>query len=153
LFSARQVVTLVTLSRQVRVAHNAMLAAGMEPERAKAVTTYLALALDRLADYSSTLCVWTNSGEFIAHTFGRQALPMVWDYVEMIPAVTGRVLWSGLRVLLSMSPKCLSKQLSSTKVLLLANSILMVTSMLSLLIPRTMTMSLTLTWQTFSMYG
>jgi len=95
LFSARQVVTLVTLSRQVRVAHNAMLAAGMEPERAKAVTTYLALALDRLADYSSTLCVWTNSGEFIAHTFGRQALPMVWDYVEINPFSDSSGNWAG----------------------------------------------------------
>jgi len=29
--------------------------------------------------------MWASSGEFIAHTFGRQALPMVWDYAEVNP--------------------------------------------------------------------
>jgi adenine-specific DNA methylase len=31
------------------------------------------------------LCVWAVAGEFIAHTFGRQALPMIWDYFESSP--------------------------------------------------------------------
>jgi putative DNA methylase len=44
-----------------------------------------ALALDRLADYSSSLCRWVPNGEFIGNTFGRQALPMIWDFCEVNP--------------------------------------------------------------------
>lgn len=54
-------------------------------EFAKAVAVYLAQVLSRQADYNSTLCVWAVAGEFIAHTLGRQALPMIWDYFELYP--------------------------------------------------------------------
>lgn len=54
-------------------------------EYVKAVASYLALSISRLVDYNSSLCVWAVAGEFIAHTFGRQALPMVWDYFELNP--------------------------------------------------------------------
>jgi adenine-specific DNA methylase len=40
------------------------------------------LAVSRCVDYSSANCVWGVTGEFIAHTFGRQALPIVWDFAE-----------------------------------------------------------------------
>jgi len=57
------------------------------------VQTCLAMALGRLADYSSSLCMWAPAGEFVAHTFGRQALPMVWDFAEVNPlSDTG---WNG----------------------------------------------------------
>jgi len=49
------------------------------------VATYLALGVDRLADYNSVQCVWNISRELVAHTFGRQALQMVWDYIEVNP--------------------------------------------------------------------
>ncbi|HHV57797.1 MAG TPA: DUF1156 domain-containing protein [Firmicutes bacterium] len=52
---------------------------------ADAVATYLALAVDRGADYWSTICAWHTTGEKIAHTFGRQAIPMVWDFTEANP--------------------------------------------------------------------
>ncbi len=58
---------------------------GYDEEYAKGVASYLAIAIDRQADYNSTLCVWAVAGEFIAHTFGRQAIPMVWDYFELCP--------------------------------------------------------------------
>ena len=45
----------------------------------------LALVNDRLADYSSTVCSWHNSGEKLGHTFARFALPIVWDYTEVNP--------------------------------------------------------------------
>jgi len=85
LFNARQLLALITFSRQVRAAYDAMLAEGMEPERASAVATYLAIVVDRVADYGSSLTRWRNTVEAIAGTFGRQALPMVWDYVEINP--------------------------------------------------------------------
>ena len=52
---------------------------------ADALTTYLALATDRLADRLSSLCGWDSGYVKIRNTFGRQALPMVWDYAEGNP--------------------------------------------------------------------
>jgi len=51
----------------------------VESERVKAVGTYLAVLSDRQADYNSTLCRWLTTREIMGSTFGRQALPMVWD--------------------------------------------------------------------------
>lgn len=85
LFNPRQKLALVTFAEKVRRAHARMLEEGGEPEFAKAVGTYLGLAVDRLADYNSTICVWHTPKELVAHTFGRQALPMVWDYIEINP--------------------------------------------------------------------
>lgn len=50
---------------------------------AEAITVYLALAIDRCADYNSSICSWNVVGEKIGHTFARQAIPMVWDYAEV----------------------------------------------------------------------
>ncbi|MDY0171255.1 MAG: hypothetical protein RBS80_32240, partial [Thermoguttaceae bacterium] len=51
---------------------------------AEAVGVYLAVAASRLTDRSSTICTWDShkSAEKIRNTFGRQALPMTWDYAE-----------------------------------------------------------------------
>lgn len=49
----------------------------------KAVMGYLAIILDRIADRGCSLARWDNTGEKIQATFGRQALPMVWDFVEL----------------------------------------------------------------------
>ena len=51
----------------------------------EALIAFLALVNDRLADYSSTTCSWHNSGEKLAHTFTRFALPVMWDYTEVNP--------------------------------------------------------------------
>ena len=52
---------------------------------ADAVATYLGFANDKAADYWSGICSWHSSGEKIRNTFGRQAIPMVWDYAETNP--------------------------------------------------------------------
>ncbi|MEM3927764.1 MAG: DUF1156 domain-containing protein [Archaeoglobaceae archaeon] len=85
LFNSRQKLALITFAEKVRNAYSKMIAEGMDEEFAKAVVSYLGFVIDRLADYNSTLCVWAVAGEFIAHTFGRQALPIVWDYFELSP--------------------------------------------------------------------
>ncbi len=54
-------------------------------EYAKAVVSYLGLIFDRLADKNSNLVVYNVVGEKVEHVFGRQALGMVWDYVEVNP--------------------------------------------------------------------
>ncbi|ARV61677.1 hypothetical protein BZZ01_26380 [Nostocales cyanobacterium HT-58-2] len=50
-----------------------------------AVATYLAFTVDRMSDYSSSICSWHSSGEKMRNTFARQAIPMTWDYAEVNP--------------------------------------------------------------------
>jgi len=85
LFNPRQKLALITFAEKVRQAHERMLAEGYEEEYAGAVATYLALGVDRLADYNSGIARWVSHGEFVGNTFTRQALPMVWDYFELSP--------------------------------------------------------------------
>ncbi|MDW8002109.1 MAG: DUF1156 domain-containing protein, partial [Deltaproteobacteria bacterium] len=85
LFNARQKLALITFADAVRRAHAEMLRAGYQPEFAKAVATYLGVAFDRLVDQETVLVPWITQLEAVAHTFNRQALPIVWDYVEAFP--------------------------------------------------------------------
>ena len=84
LFNPRQMLVLLTFSRiiqetivKIRLEH--------EEDYARAVATYLALALDKLADYNSVVTTWNVSRDGIRNTFTRQAIPMVWDYAESNP--------------------------------------------------------------------
>ncbi|MGQ9651829.1 MAG: DUF1156 domain-containing protein [Phycisphaerae bacterium] len=90
LFTPRQMLCLLTFAAAVREAGEAASRLydsrdGSHPERAKAVATYLGLLVNRQADYNSALCHWHNTGEKLGNTFGRQALPMVWDFTELAP--------------------------------------------------------------------
>ena len=77
---------LLTLCQLAREAHAEMLDEGMEPERAKAVATYLGLLVDRIADSTARLCTWDNSTQRRpSNTYARQALPMTWDFSEANP--------------------------------------------------------------------
>ena len=62
---------------------------------ADAITTYLAFAIDRCATRWSSVCVWDTQGEKIGQVFGRQAIPMVWDFVEANPFSNSSGNWSG----------------------------------------------------------
>ena len=55
---------------------------------AEAVGVYLSFVVDKCVDYWSTICTWHNSGEKIRNTFGRQAIPMTWDFAETNPIST-----------------------------------------------------------------
>ena len=50
-----------------------------------ALTTYLAFVINKTSDYWSNICTWHNSKEIMRNAFGRQALPMVWDFAEANP--------------------------------------------------------------------
>ena len=85
LFNARQKLSLITFTDKIRQAHSRMLAEGYDPDYAKAVVSYLACGISRLADQSTVLVPWITQLEAVAHTFNRQALGMVWDYIESYP--------------------------------------------------------------------
>lgn len=60
---------------------------------AQAVCVYLGFAVDREANYCSAQNAW--SGDFIIQVFGRQGIPMVWDYAETNPFSNSTGNWSG----------------------------------------------------------
>ncbi len=82
LFTARQLTALSTFSELVEAARSQMFKDGAAEDYAKAIATYLAFAVDKGTDYWSGLCSWHSSGEKMRNTFGRQAIPMVWDFAE-----------------------------------------------------------------------
>jgi len=83
LFTNRQLLALSTFVIHTRQA--IAQAAMHSSEPAEAIGGLLAICLDRLADYSSSLCSWHNSAQKMRNTFGRFALPMVWDFCEVSP--------------------------------------------------------------------
>jgi len=83
LFTSRQ---LLALGGFVLILRRLMQELDGRPESwREALIANLALVNDRLADYSSAVCSWHNSGEKLRNTFGRFALPIVWDYTEVNP--------------------------------------------------------------------
>ncbi len=74
LFTARQKLALVTLNHlatESKIPHQ--------------VASSLALAISRCSEQMSSLVRWRTTVEAVAGTFGRQALPIMWDFVEIAP--------------------------------------------------------------------
>lgn len=99
LFTPRQMVGLTTFCDLVQEARELAIAdakaAGMAEDElglaqggkgakayGDAVAVYLTFAVNRLADYNSTIATWKSSGEQVMQTYKRQAIPMTWDYPE-----------------------------------------------------------------------
>ena len=108
LFTPRQLTVLTTFSALVAEAQKKAeadaIAAGMANDHlplrsggqgakayGEAVGVYLAFGIDKLSNYSCSLCTWLNQpkNEIVGNAFGRQALPMVWDYAEANPFSNG----------------------------------------------------------------
>lgn len=102
LFTSRQLTALTTFSELVSEAQAKAeadaVAAGMKNDHlplrnggdgakayGEAVGVYLAFVISKLADRGSTICGWDSSREGLRNTFGRQAIPMTWDYSEGNP--------------------------------------------------------------------
>ena len=83
LFNYRQKLALITFTEKVRESYKKMIDQGVEKDYAIAITTYLAILIDRLADKNTILSRYHKSGEKIENTFGRPALPMIWDHAEI----------------------------------------------------------------------
>ena len=109
-FTPRQLVALTTFSDLVpeaiaRVRADA-LAAGMRDDGrgldaggngatayAEAVGVYLAFALDKMADLGNSLVRWEPVAQCPRQLFGRQAIPMIWDFAEANPMSTSSGGW------------------------------------------------------------
>lgn len=73
LFTARQKVALMKLSHLI---------SERTASSKRKLSSPLAAVLSRCADHWSSGAMWIQDLEAVAHTFGRQALPIVWDFVE-----------------------------------------------------------------------
>ena len=102
LFTNRQLTALTTFSALVgeaqKKAEADAVAAGMFNDHialaeggagarayGEAVGVYLAFVVDKMTDYHSSICSWNPPRDGLRNTFGRQAIPMVWDYAEGNP--------------------------------------------------------------------
>lgn len=102
LFTTRQLQALTTISdllneATVRVQEDAV-QAGLPDQQvplgeggrgarayAEAVRVYLAFAIDRMADYCSSISTWRPKDSAMRSTLGKQAIPMSWDFAEGSP--------------------------------------------------------------------
>jgi putative DNA methylase len=87
LFTPRQLLALTTLSRLVREA-GVKIAAAEETglaEAVQAVQAVLTCVVSRSAEHLSSLCRWNSSGQKMQASFGRQAIPIVWDFCDASP--------------------------------------------------------------------
>jgi putative DNA methylase len=111
LFTERQALALTTFSEilaevRLRIENDAsLLSIDENPIRnggtgrtayADALITYLAFAIDKCADYWSSICSWHSSKELIRNTFGRQAIPMTWDFAETNPFSSSTGNWMAM---------------------------------------------------------
>ena len=102
LFTQRQLTALSTFSDLVvkareQVKTDAIKASCEEAEAyANAVVTYLAFAIDKSADYWSSLCGWNADRQTVSNTFGRQAISMVWSYAECNPFSQSSGNWTAM---------------------------------------------------------
>jgi len=101
LFTNRQLVALTTLSDLVSEVRTKVLADALEAGMstgdrledggvgaeayADAVATYLAMAVDKLADLNNSLTRWSQTAQCPLQLFSRHAVPMVWDFPESNP--------------------------------------------------------------------
>jgi len=98
LFNPRQLLTLVKLVKLIREAGKKIeeekLREGWSREDAykyaEAITTYLAIALIKYADYSSFVAGW-NQSLIMGHSLSMRGLAMIWNYNDMTPWAS----WTG----------------------------------------------------------
>jgi adenine-specific DNA methylase len=85
LFTPRQLSALGTVVKHTRATREAMVTEGYPEVWVAAIIGYLYCSLSRLADRNSQLCTWQVGADKIGHTFARFALPITWDFVEVMP--------------------------------------------------------------------
>ena len=85
LFTNRQLTALTTFSELIPEIQAQVQTDGGSKDYADALTVYLAFLADKMAMYGSSFCLWHTSRDIPVHLFGRQAIPMVWEYAEANP--------------------------------------------------------------------
>lgn len=82
LYTSRQLLALHTLVSSLIQLKQEI---GIETDYKKAVFLYLAMIIDKNADYNSSFCTWHPGREVIGHVYTKQAIPMIFDFPETYP--------------------------------------------------------------------
>ena len=96
LFTNRQLTVLTTFTDLVHDARDYVSAHCAEPGYANAVATYLGLCASKAAAFHTTQARWRPNENKTAPAFGRQAIPMVWDFAETNPFAGAGGDWLGI---------------------------------------------------------
>ncbi len=92
LFTPRQLLVLFTLVKHIRRAHAEMLDQGVSEDRARALTTFFAMAFGRFVIAFNKFSRWEPQDQITRGAIGdRQALKMIYDFSDINPfaATTG----------------------------------------------------------------
>lgn len=82
LFTNRQLMALTTFSELIGEVRTQIEAHGGSAEYARALSVYLAFGVSRMTDINNALCRWETTKTQVRNLFGRQAIPMMWDFAE-----------------------------------------------------------------------
>ena len=85
LYNDRQKLALLIFLEKILESYKKMQDEKMALKRAKDILLYLGIIFNRLVDKNSNLVIYNVVREEVEHVFGRPALAMVWDYVELNP--------------------------------------------------------------------
>ena len=96
LFTERQLVSLTTFSDLIPTVHDSIISDGGTAKYANAISTYLAFAIDRMANGGCRFTRWQNSGDKVAGVFSRQTIQMIWDFGEANPFSHSTQNWKDL---------------------------------------------------------
>ena len=94
LFTQRQLLTLTTISKLINNVGVKLEAENNDVRFSNAVQTCLSLIFNKQADLGNSLCRWESNAQCPRNLFGRQALPMVWDFAEAVPTGNSSGSWS-----------------------------------------------------------
>ncbi len=112
LYTSRQLVALTTFADLINEARDSVrrdaIAAGLPRDGggidgggsgataySEALSAYLGCVLSRSASYNNTFSMWNMKGGSVAQIFGRQAISMSWDFIEINPLAKMSGNWAG----------------------------------------------------------
>jgi adenine-specific DNA methylase len=89
MFSPRQLLCHGTSVEIFRELLESQQQGGQSSDLASAAFVYLALAMDKMADYNSRMTRWHSGREVMVNTFDRHDFAFKWSYAEMAPLIVG----------------------------------------------------------------
>ena len=95
LFTPRQLLALGTFVTWTRKLADKLKVSTYPSEWLEPLIAYLAVAIDRMENRGSVLCIWNMPAEKIEQTFARFALPILWDFAESNPLATASGNYAG----------------------------------------------------------
>ncbi len=108
LFNPRQALLIITFIVHLKRAYQ-LIIKKREPEYAKAVISFIALAIDSMAGFTNRCARWENTSLAIKQLFSRQVISILWDYAESNPFSKSSGSWdTGWKYYLKVIENCIN---------------------------------------------